>query len=346
MIQKYADFLKHLFPHYPDIHRISGITVQDWWRLNKRRTTRKPQNIWTSKIFETIRFPKHIWRSLSRNFYGHERRLSYCSSEGATLVRVGSLLFSPSWNDLTCILCSHVFRLRFLRGSVAVDCPCRSSHDWSYSGFRQLVWSLLLFPEASSFAIFYLYSIWICAFDRFLGGFGFTEEDWSKEAPRILLSVLIWGMGIISFCHDRTKSFLPEGFWYKPSLRLFFTDSFSTLQALKHSLWEDKLGFPEWCWWEEKKDVSENSQERSGFCYRREFHPTDTLDLNHVVEIWHMTLFYQKETGDRLRSLYLQSIKYSALFPGHRWRLLAWNSNFSEFPSNQFQNHFRDGDVF
>lgn len=55
-----------------------------------------------------------------------------------------------------------------------------------------------------------------------------------------------------------------------------------------------------------------------GFCYRREFHPTDTLDLNHVDEIWHVDPFLPEETGDRLRSLCYREHKI--------FRFIPWSS--------------------
>ena len=85
-----------------------------------------------------------------------------------------------------------------------------------------------------------------------------------------------------------------------------------------------------------------------GFCYRREFHPTDTLDLNHVDEIWHVDPFLPEETGDRLRSLCYREHKIFRFIP---WSSVAFARMelriLVEFHfSVRFQNHFRDGDVF
>lgn len=97
--KKYGFSETSLFSALPDIHRISGITVQGLMTIGKqdaddqetRETFQKLR-----KIFETIRSQNIFGEAFREISMGMSDDYHIALQEGATLVRVGSLLFSPS----------------------------------------------------------------------------------------------------------------------------------------------------------------------------------------------------------------------------------------------------------
>ncbi|QQS59080.1 sugar transferase [Candidatus Peregrinibacteria bacterium] len=180
-------------------------------------------------------------------------------------------------------------------------------------------------PDASFFLPFSLYAS--CGFVlsiAFLGGFGFREEDWTKEAPRILLSVIVWGMGIVSFFVMVAREVIFSRMILIQAL--FFTTILYgvfliLLRAIKYSLWADNVGISRvmLVGEEENRRMFQRILKNApGFCYRKEFGPKDDIDLNHVDEVWHVDPFLSEETGERLRSL---------CYREHRvFRFIPWSS--------------------